>query len=485
MTQRLIACVMGFLTMLATAHAGYDSWQHTGSIWILTTPDGANLPATASEENFPLLVRLNKDSFDFSQAKAGGDDIRFADAAGTSLAYEIEDWDAVAGTASIWVRIPLVQGNARQEIKMFWGKADAVSESKGSAVFNASNGYCGVFHMSDPVKDEVGALEAKDTGTTASAGVIGKSRRFTPGKGINCGEKIATLPTGSNPNTSEVWIRPENANVHPIAWGNEQGQGKVTMIFASPPHIDMDCYFSSGNVRSKSPLPMSQWIHVVHTYQAGESRLYVNGVLDGESRSGNSLNVRTPARMYIGGWYGNYQFAGDIDEVRISKVARSADWVRMEYENQNPLQTLVGSLVQRGTEFSASAKKLTIPEGKNATVTAKAGGAQKIYWILKKGGRETIAAVDKNSFTMDAGRVTGDQTFTLRLKAVYADSVKNLEIPVTIEEAIPDPVFTVKGRPRGTAARPSKSCRRLPTWLTCGPKTSASCNTNGKYRDWR
>ena len=278
MMKQLITGMTVLMTLLATARAGYDGWRHSGSIWILTTPEGADMPATATEENFPVLVRLNQEGFDFSKAKAGGEDIRFADAAGTPLAYQIEEWDAAAGAASVWVRIPVIKGNAHQEIKMFWGKADAVSESKGNAVFNESNGYLCVFHMADPVMDEGGALEAKDTGTTSSTGVIGKSRRFDSGKGINCGETITTFPTGSNPHSSEVWFKAEKTNTHPFAWGNEQGQGKVTMIFASPPHIKMDCYFSSGSVESKTPLAMSRWIHVVHTFKDGESRLYVNGV---------------------------------------------------------------------------------------------------------------------------------------------------------------------------------------------------------------
>ncbi|MCF7732545.1 MAG: hypothetical protein K9N23_12710 [Akkermansiaceae bacterium] len=218
----------------------------------------------------------------------------------------------------------------------------------------------------------------------------------------------------------------------------------MAMIFESPPHIRMDCYNSSGNVASKTPLAMSQWIHVVHTFKEGESKLYVNGVLDGENNGGLPLNVRTPARMYIGGWYGNYQFVGDIDEVRVAKVTRSADWVRMTYENQKPMQPLVGPLVLPGADFAASAKEITVSEGKSATATAKAGDAQKIYWILKKGGVESIAAVDKPGFTIDAGRVSGDQPMTLIFKAVYPNSVKNLEIPVTVKEEIPDPVFTLK-----------------------------------------
>ena len=132
------------LTLSPTeAAAQYPDWQHSGSMFILTTPEGANLPATASEENFPVLVRLNKGSFNFAESKASGDDLRFS-AEDKPLAYEIEEWDAVAGTASIWVRLPSIKGNARQEIKIYWGKSDAVSESNGPAVFNATNGYCSV-----------------------------------------------------------------------------------------------------------------------------------------------------------------------------------------------------------------------------------------------------------------------------------------------------------------------------------------------------
>ena len=76
-----------------------------------------------------MLVRLNHDNFTFSQAKPNGEDIRFATAAGMALSYQIEQWDAASGTASVWVKIPTITGNARQEIKMYWGKADAASES--------------------------------------------------------------------------------------------------------------------------------------------------------------------------------------------------------------------------------------------------------------------------------------------------------------------------------------------------------------------
>jgi hypothetical protein len=445
-----IVCGVILLTgLLQAASAQYSGWKHSGSVYLLTTPEGANLPASASEDGFPLLVRLHKDFFNFSQAKANGEDIRFSTSTGTPLVYQIEEWDPANGTASIWVRIPTIKGNSRQEIKLYWGKADAASESSGSAVFNESNGFLSVWHMNDPVKDDVGTLTSIDTGTTASPGMIGKGRHFGGGQGIKCGENITSYPTGSSPHTSEAWFRAEKPNVTVLAWGNEAGQGKVMMQFFSPPHMKMECYFSGADVEGGSTLATSQWIHVVHAFKNGDSRVYVNGVLDSVSTSkGAPLAIKSPARMWIGGWYNNFNFVGDIDEARISKVTRSADWIRLQYENQNPLQTLAGPLVQPGNTFSVSQTQVTMPEGKSATITAKAGGAQKVYWLFKKDGVETIGAVDRYNFTFDAGRVVGDQSFILQFKAIYADGIKTKDIPITIKEDIPEPVFTLKAPAR-------------------------------------
>ena len=52
--------------------------------------------------------------------------------------------------------------------------------------------------------------------------------------------------------------------------------------------------------------------------------------------------------------------------------------------------------------------------------------------------------MDRFAFTLDAGRVTGDESLTLQFKAVYADTVKTLDIPVTIKEDIPEPVLTLR-----------------------------------------
>ncbi len=449
--KNIRSSVFALLLSATTAFAAnpYEGWSHSGSIFLLTTPEGASLPAAAVLEGFPALVRLHKDFFNFTQAKANGEDLRFSTSAGAPLPFQIEEWDAAKGVASIWVRIPTIKGNERQEIKMHWGKTDAAGESSGKAVFNEANGYLSVWHMSGPVTDETGSLESKDAGTTASAGLIGPARHLAGRQGIFGGDKIANYPVGAAPHSSQMWFRAEKSNGRALAWGNEHGQGKVVMHFQSPPHVKMECYFSGADVSSEGRMPMNEWIHVVHTYQQGDSRIYVNGVLSGVSAKPNApLAIKTPARLFIGGWYHNYDFVGDIDEVRISKVTRSADWVKLEYENQKAQQTLTGPVVLPGQAFAVSQAQATVPEGKTATFTAQAGGAQKVYWILKRDAGETVVAVDRLAFTFDAGRVTGDQTATLQCKAVYPDGVRTKDITITIKEDIEEPAFTLKAPAR-------------------------------------
>jgi hypothetical protein len=446
-----IAVLIAQLILIETASHSFadeqlQDWKHVGTLAILTTPEGANLPESASVQEFPLLVRLSRDTFHFSQAQPHGEDVRFT-ADGQPLAFQIDTWDAKLESAAIWVRIPVIRGNDRQVITMHWGNAEAESQSNGKAVFNASNGYVVAMHLGDSnqsVRDEVGTVAPIETGTTSSLGAIGFARHFDAGQGIACGEELNDLPSGTVSSTTQAWVRAEQVNATIVGWGNEQAQGKVVMQIRSPPHVRMDCYFSNADVATKDRLPMHEWVHLAHTYAHGDSRVYVNGQLAGQTtRNDSPLNIRTPARMWLGGWYGNYNFQGDIDEARVSSVTRSADWIRLEYENQKSLQTLVGTLVQPGDAFSVSHDNVVLNEGQSVTLTANAGGAEKVYWLSMRDGQESVVAVDALSYTIDAGRVVGDTERSFRIKAIYPDEVKTISVPVTVRESIPEPQFTL------------------------------------------
>jgi hypothetical protein len=438
-------CVLLFLAAALRASDPFADWKHSGSLYILTTPGGANLPASAAVTDFPLLVRLHRDYFPFSEADEGGNDVRFS-AGGKPLAFEIDQWDPEAGVACIWVRIPSIRGNDRQEIKIHWGKAGVASASDGKAVFNASNGYLAVWHLGSRGQDAAGNLDFEDQGTTEADGRIGGARYFPGQQGIACGTEIQTLPEGGTPHTTQAWFRPDTSNGRIVSWGNEKRAGKVTMLYASPPQIRMDCYFSNGDVRAEIPRRAQGWTQAVHAFEDGQSLLYINGEQRGAGNPAHTpMALERPARMWIGGWYDNYDYVGAIDEVRISGVARSADWVRLEYENQKPMQTLVGSVIQAGDEFSLSPSNVIVREGETVQLAAKAGGAQKTYWSLVHGEEESLIATDRFNLSFDPGRVRGDRVFAIRLDAVSSDRVRSLEVPVTVREALPEPEFALIG----------------------------------------
>ena len=440
----LIFTVVSIFFTGSPASAQYPDWKHSGSIYILTTPEGANLPASALVKNFPLLIRLNGDNFSFSEADGKGNDLRFS-ANGEPLSYEIEDWDTKAATATIWVKIPIIRGNDRQQIKIHWGNPGSKTDSDGKAVFNTSNGYIGVWHLGNNVQDAVGNLNTEDKGTTKSEGVIGKARHFPGNMGLFCGEDIQLLPSGGSAHTTQVWFRSVSSNGKIIGWGNEKRQGKVTMRYQNPPAVKMDCYFSTGDARAKIPDSAKGWIQAINTYENGQSIIYINGKKQGVGNPKTyPLDIMKPSKMWIGGWDDNYNYIGEIDEARISAVARSANWVCLEYENQKPFQKLVGPVVQNGNEFFLSESSLTMNENEMVNITAKAGGAQNVYWTVVKEDKEFVIASNRFKISFNAGRISGDQKFRIRFDAVFSNGVRSIEIPVTVKEKLPEPEFTIK-----------------------------------------
>jgi len=435
-----LSCFFSALIAFACAlnAAPLPGWKHTSVLTVLTTPEGANLPAGAVVEQFPLLVRLHRDGFDFTQAKPDGADVRFTTGEGKALPHQVDEWDAARGTASVWVRVPRIEGNARLPLHLHWGNAGALSTSDASAVFNESNGYVGVWHMD-------GELAPGETRTQSAPGMIGAARHFEGTGGVKVGDKITGYPTGHEAHTTELWFRAERAGSSMFGWGNSQPQGKVVFQLRGPPHIRMDCWFSEASIHGDEVLRLGEWQHAAFVYEKGSARLYIDGVPAGSStRPGTPMKISSPASLWMGGWFNEQGYRGDMDEVRISKVTRSAEWIRLQYDNQKPLQTLVGPLMRAGSDFGVTPEKGVLDESGRASFKAQAGGAEKIYWSLVREGREELLAVDRFAFEFDAGRVTGDQSLTLRFKAVHAQGVKTRDIPITVHETMPDPEFTLE-----------------------------------------
>ena len=431
----LAACLSPFMPLQAD---DFSAWSGHGSVWLLTDKDGADLSATAVVKEFPVVLRLHGDTFPFASAQADGADLRVTDASGRSLALEIESWDKAVGEAVVWVRVPEIRGATRQELKLHWGNPQAKTVSDGSKVFSRDNGYLSVWHMGQEVKDAVGTLPSKVVGTKPIEGLIGGARSFAGKEGVFSGDKITGYPTDASSHTTSAWIKPTRSNSTIIAWGNEAGGrgSKVRFQLRAPQHLHVDSNFS--DVDGPSNLAPDEWHYVTHTYDKNDGRLYLDGKLDGKASP--TLNIKSPARLWIGGWYDVYSYEGYMDEVRVSSVARSPEWIKLEYANQAPNQCLVGHVVMQGGEVTLTADRLVLNQGETVTYKANVPGALSVSWTGAQG--QLIAGRTGFSETVDL-LPPGKAEFRgiCRLWAVLPQGVIEKSVEVTWKRVFPEPVL--------------------------------------------
>jgi hypothetical protein len=408
----------------AAAHAqeNYSTWAGHRNVFLNTTISGAGVAGTVT--NFPVLVRLSTaDSTLFAQARGNGADIRFTKADNTTrFAHQIDLWDSAGRKAAVWVKVDSVKGNnSAQMIRMHWGKADAADSSKGSAVF--TNGFADVWHLGDAAGStpRPNALAGRNTAVPVNVagdyaprtGMIGKAdtlRGGFGGTGPN-GSNIVNydrIDLGANTNdyangfTFSTWVYPtkEGLNVnYYVASSDAFGtNGNVTGLIIAGTSSSRGVKFrqrNSGtanvgiiNTGSGELDGLDSWRHVVYTKEAGTGSMlvYRDGemvAIDGGGLEAFSTQAR--AQNWLGSshpglQYSDSGFAGLMDEARLATTSRSADWVRLEYQNQKAAQSLVffdsvPAVALARAPHAFRANGLTVTSSRGAVRIALAGGA--------------------------------------------------------------------------------------------------------------
>ena len=147
--------------------------------------------------------------------------------------------------------------------------------------------------------------------------------------------------------------------------------------------------------------------------------------------------------MWIGGWYNNYEFVGDIDEVRISKVVRSADWVRLQYENQKPLQTLADRWCKPAVRSPFRPHKLLCRRVKPRRFQPRpAAQRRSIGFSRGRAEKPSSPSTGSRSVSIRPGR--RGQGRHAPIQGDLSEEIRTREIPITILEDIPEPAFTLK-----------------------------------------
>lgn len=329
---------------------GFPGWKFTKAIKLDTSAAGANV--TGPVTNYPVAVVLNAMNFDFEQAKALGEDIRFGNAMGAPLPYSVELWDKAGKSAAIWVRVPMIAGNdANQSINMYWGNATAGDAGDSKAVFPTADGYLGVWHLDEDGSTTVGAY--KDA---SAAGNNGTGVAMAPGSRsdarIGKGQKTA--------NAMDQWIsvadtgttfRP--ANMTASIWGRatsfpgRSGPGGYDTIYSSGEFWTMqkigrsatfETCFQHNCAIGKTGVQVNNWYHFVVVRAGGTQRFYVNGVQD----ASGGVATRADAKpLGIGNQTQYLMNAGEkrswdglLDEARVINVVKDNNWIKLDFESQ-------------------------------------------------------------------------------------------------------------------------------------------------------
>ena len=120
--------------------AWLSGWKYRRAITVNSSDIDADLT------NFPVLVRLSAECFDFGLAAADGRDVRFTDAGGgTSLLFEREAHGAAAGEAAYWVRLPLVSATSNTTFYLYHGNGGALDMANAAGVWD--DAHVGVWHL--------------------------------------------------------------------------------------------------------------------------------------------------------------------------------------------------------------------------------------------------------------------------------------------------------------------------------------------------
>jgi hypothetical protein len=445
----------------ARAPGDYSAWTHGADLFLDTSPKGADVAGGVGA--FPLLVRLDGSTFDFSEARRDGRDIRFSDAAGLPLPYQVDQWDSAAGRAALWVRLDTVEGNrADQKLRMHWGNPAAADSSRPDAVFDSADGFVAVWHLGGPGGERTNAVAGGKPaspmgydGNENAKGHIGlcDSLDGEDGSGdhLALGDGYEALSGGFH---FSVWAYP-TAAVHRgklLDLGNGAGLDNISIgRDGNTGGIVLDVFDASrrsAEIKSPGGFAEGEWQLIDVTVDGARARIYRNGALLREDTLTGRIPARRRAYNYLGrsNAGGDAYFRGRLDEARISRTARSADWIRLAHANQKSSQSLVSFTEPRVCVSRFEAPPDTaLEEGRVLQLAAAADCASSWTWTAVSGPVPRLPDPDTKTLRLPLPRISGDTVLILRFSASYGDSLKEEEVRIEVLEAIPDPAFSLPG----------------------------------------
>ena len=377
---------------------------------------------TETLTNFPVLVTLSNNvggsGFNYANfISPGGWDLRFRDAGDTTnLNYEIETWNT-NGASYVWVQVPLIVGDGTASILAKWGDASnsvQLACTTNGAVWDS--GFRGVWHLKENGFNYADSTVNHYTGSAGTApattdGVIDGAQKFSPNQYIDVG---STVFGTYDYFTIAAWVRPTTAGAnyaiergcdgYGVGWSvllsESVGVAPAASVVTTSGGIAG--YTANGTTLGDS----NRWDYLVGVWRpgAGGLQLYVNGILEGVNGT-STTTLRTSTVGLRLGLLNTTYYSGYLDEVQVSNMARSSNWVWACWLNQasnnifnvyGPMQSLLAGAPTIANIGVANVQTTSVDLVGNL-VTGDAPVTVVCYWGTNDGGRTASAWMTNNN----------------------------------------------------------------------------------------
>lgn len=303
--------------------------------------------------DFTALVKLNSTRINYTAAQANGDDVRFLDDNRNLLSHEIERWNST-GISSLWVKVPNISASSSSDfIWMYYGNSSVVDGQNPSSTWDSDFGA--VWHFNSVPGGAGDVLDSSGNGQVADSSNIGSLTSSDIGYGYAFDGSSSWVDPGANDTyfsddiierTVEIRFRSDRVTGIQTIYEEGGGTNGLFMGFDENPSSNpgvpsLVTASRNGGAGNQKNVPANfsdttNYHYIVAVFDGPNHNLYQ--YLDGtgiaidavytviSSHSGDPGVGRTPDSDAYGNGSGLW-FEGIIDEMRISDVTRSADWI--------------------------------------------------------------------------------------------------------------------------------------------------------------
>ena len=345
------------------AHAWWDDkWQFRRKIVFDTTSTGADVKENLNET--AVLLRLHTGNFSFAAARDDGSDIRFMSGDDKlPLKSQKELYDAANEIALFWVKVPRIMAGSKQDfIWIYYGNKSAAQVQDQGGVYDVNQLL--VYHL-DEAEGKPRDETAYGNHPSEFSSEMGIPAVIGTGLSLNGSSDRIVIPRSSSLNfstgfTFSAWVRisqPQN-NGRLLSW-EDQNQSLIIGIDQTKVFARSTAGGQAAETEKTADLPLQSWHHLAVTAEPSK-RMTI--YLDGTEMNWVNLPGALPepaSDLCVGASLkGGDFFSGDLDEIELSKTARSAEWIRAAVRGQGPDNVLASFMEEEG--FAGSGESLTI-----------------------------------------------------------------------------------------------------------------------------